>query len=1572
MKEVLHFFIFFLEFAPHSDTVPALSRRMRHEKRSSQPKRQIKKTVLNQDHQEIAQKLEKNEKVTGERTTKHSEVTVRDINPDGSGLMESVGVTQQVREQNVNGTLDGIHKVTDVTQTSETPRLIADYGILGNSDDEDSAKWAAEEIQNATLGGKNHERIPETQRLEYVRQDGARVRNQTSTVEYSKVHLSNTNGNMSARQVKSQDSQVVEAVSDIKTADSTETLKGNRNVSSVNETTTSKINSKSKKLGQDVIGSNMNTLAETQFKNGASEGRLKPTTAVKVEVVNEPSLNYKTLKLETSILRSKYQGTPQRASSANYSFVPRLPLQKGAPVEQPAKATDLVTLLGPKRIANTMKSINTTNRIQPHQPTKATDKESSSHSIDSNTSNHYLGREAPSLAVNIMRLRSGQSFDLRMPSTSSVNGSFKDNHFHLPPDETHKAAELATKGVHGKPVSSSFLSDTLNKANAEEQASTRQPNELLKQLNSELLGFQREQFPSKDSPNALGSDYSYGSDRDQMPAGRTFTTDVLRSNNNEILSSRLPNPLQGREEQSEIQQDESLAQALNDSSASSIIFSANKAILDTDKAAFAKKSTRDRLDPKQLDNRSKRTNTGTVHHSTEQVRLNFVTSKGGRHILSRTPAKTQARGTRRQVIDIGNHLIWFGGQNSVDTNGFPRQRTGSHASQYNLMTGEETKADNPNLQIEEAKSKGSGTKTSKGYTALEHALSSMESNLEKQNLVDLSYQDQYGAPSNKAQHTPGQESSVLIQDDAFYQGVFDNVKLNKSNSNESIGSNQSGLQINSKERNNGEPSENFTVGGQKIIRKNRKNEAIVIHTETVLPMTETPKITQKESQEQIDNITITEANQDNSSAGKNLSLLTSQFNGPNLTLGEGGDGQKQANHVQHGQQSQKQKPLLNHHTLKSKHQHDMVTQPQGQSQVHLSEDQLQNEHQPSAFIKKVNKSDGEPETYHVVVNDVGKKITNANGHVTVIISGPTAQQASMIGDNALLIPQTGLPAASSGNFRISSTEGLPKTKANGNKSKGGPSEETGIFGSDQEINSTQQTGTLPKEEDDKLLGAKIPLGIEGKVNKDLNKDKTTQGGNLQPQQRVPHISKTNSNLQGTETLMQLGHSFLNVGQDLTKGTKGLQIQEVSRPEINPAIQEEKKLLQGIGAENLGQGESSLAVQSQDVPTLNLVLNPTHRLDGLLSVGGKVIPLRSGKDGSSYISVTNTPRLQQLDCQPQPRKEQTTVTILTCQKKQSLEQNPQALHEPKHLFGIGSVYSHSTPTRSGGLSQLDQVINLLNDQVKTTINTEMNSESKDIENILTGMYEPSSSLPDTEGLSSESEAPESARRTSPVDTGETDSYAPEFEAPMKWIPPHHTRLFRQHYMMPNFQHPWEPHHHHHRYHPLAFMSHRGNNDGFWDYQHNIWIPRGFSQGKYRENEGEGREDNPEEYNNEEHWRPWSHHGHRRGNWLMAHTPWAEKHPHFSPFTPDDLFHLRLPTLFGRSGPWKPPHNIQPTPQLTKQQLGTKRTAVLHKGIRGDRDLCRPIIEGPSPPLKAEWEYLGKVLCSCRGGLSDSEW
>ena len=161
-----------------------------------------------------------------------------------------------------------------------------------------------------------------------------------------------------------------------------------------------------------------------------------------------------------------------------------------------------------------------------------------------------------------------------------------------------------------------------------------------------------------------------------------------------------------------------------------------------------------------------------------------------------------------------------------------------------------------------------------------------------------------------------------------------------------------------------------------------------------------------------------------------------------------------------------------------------------------------------------------------------------------------------------------------------------------------------------------------------------------------------------------------------------------------------------------------------------------------------------------------------------------------------------------------------------------------------------------------------------------------------------------------------------------------------------------------------MAHKDSDEGFWDYQHNIFIPRDFS----REDDND-----EEEENRDKHWAPWSHHGHRRGNWIMAHPPMQSYHPHFSPFREHDLVHLRLPTIFGRSGPWRPFHQmIKTAPQVHKQERGEKRTAVVHKALRGDRDMCRPIIEGPSPPLKGEWEYLGKVLSSCPCRLTDTEW
>ena len=110
--------------------------------------------------------------------------------------------------------------------------------------------------------------------------------------------------------------------------------------------------------------------------------------------------------------------------------------------------------------------------------------------------------------------------------------------------------------------------------------------------------------------------------------------------------------------------------------------------------------------------------------------------------------------------------------------------------------------------------------------------------------------------------------------------------------------------------------------------------------------------------------------------------------------------------------------------------------------------------------------------------------------------------------------------------------------------------------------------------------------------------------------------------------------------------------------------------------------------------------------------------------------------------------------------------------------------------------------------------------------------------------------------------------------------------------------------------------------------------------------------------------------------MAHPPFHPRHHTFPPFRmpvrEQNLAHFRLPTIFSRSGPWRPLHSRTTVPQSQKEEKGSKRTAVVHKTIRGDRDLCRPIIGGPSPPLKGEWEYLGKVLSSCPCRLMDTEW
>ena len=1447
---------------------------------------------------------------------KHSEVA------DGRGMVGG----NRMGQQHENKT-DGFAGKYDINAStaSQTPHLIADYGILGISDDEDSAKWASDEMKKAAASKeKTSEEIQGTQK----------ARNASPIANMSKQILVKDSSQNFKMSVKIVPANSTEKVRDLQASNDNLSGRGNSTglllrVTNLPESEKAPIPVKN---ATSVGGSELNNVTP---KGKWPDSIIRNITLANVQKLfkSNTTFNHTAAQLNTAqeIKIIKYNGsTPNAAIHQTALEVVQNNPPENTTSESKLKVVDNQTV--------------STSLLPQKNQTQLSEQFSAQ-------------AQAPSLEINVTSLRKGQSFDLQIPSSIPSKGSYQDNHFHFEPRESLSSSEYSPKDLEKNSNSSFFLNSTLDKVNAEEQEKGMQPNKFLQKLNSDILASRAEPLTNNEN---LGSEVTDETFHEESPAGRTFAENLLEPNKNEALLNRRPSSVQGQERQAEIQQDESLARALNSSSVSSVIFSANRAIFDTDKEVFSKKSAQGRLNSTNTEQRNKRSD--LLHHLTKN-RKNSLASK------LHSPRKIHASGkhgknhqdvTARQVINLGNHFLWFGGQSSADANGFPRHNTATESNPYNV-NGYISNFLNTVNENEVAS-------TTKGYKALQNALTSMASNQDGQSNPSIS-DSLFALPSGKEWQDSDQgqsPASVVIQDNTgkpVYQGVVDIVKLNNTKSNDSVNSESGG------ENNN-------VLIGQKDKASNKEN--LSDHNQN---QQDSQRNTNSSSQNSTSGTGVSSnpifgdqsiSNDGNQTVTQNSEGSTNDANPLNTTLpGEGSSDHKHIQEIQGTKQDERMQyevqdvPKLSNHT-----------------QENVS---------PSAIIKKISTNSQEPETYHVIVNDAGKKITNANGHVTVIISGPTATQASMPNANTLLIPQTNPSDWSPENDYIASEENAHSGMSKNADQHFSAQSQNATSGSENlnslsqqnpnnsslGVNKTDVMNANQKEalsllQQEIVPALKISDGIEGQLRKgeadearplkDKTQDQSEQGSGIHATENGNTQSK-----ESTESLMQNGHSFVHVGQDLAGSVDGLQMEEVSRPNVQPEQQrEQENLLEGPAGGFIEEGEQYAGLmQTQDVPTLNIVLNPTQRIHGSLSVGGKVIPITSARDRDSQAQ-------QQLDCHADPKNEKTSSTLLTCQKKHSLGIFQSLGKQPSPLTGGDIYYGYPRMNGSPAL-QLDQVMNVLNDQVKTTINKEMKTESKDIENVLTGMTVPSSTLMDTEEAYSQSEPPQ---RSSLMDTDETFTSPPDFERRGKHRRPYHRKVHRfefpYHFGFPQligFAHHDFPHRRHflrpnHHSNPFVVMAHKDSDEGFWDYQHNIFIPRDFSR----------EEDNDdEEENREKHWAPWVHHGHRRGNWIMAHPPMQPFHPRFSPFREPDLVHLRLPTIFGRSGPWRPFHQmIKTAPQVDKQERGAKRTAVVHKALRGDRDMCRPIIEGPSPPLKGEWEYLGKVLSSCPCRLTDSEW
>lgn len=1335
-------------------------------------------------------------------------------------------------EQETNGVAQN---ESEGSKAVQIPRLAADYGILGMSDDEDSAKWAAQEITKIPLKPSNSEQLSQ------------QVQKPPQPIK-SKGNTFYSTGITQAAPPNSNFSQGAE-------------IKASEKATLADVLPTNKIITNQTKAGPLTKNATM----KTTHKNGQVIGQSIATSSF---ITVQPSVA---------------QGDDLTAQNNTFNGVKVA--QKNSKTAQ-----NHLPHNGTSGLGQTTKDVEPASEGLFLSESNETLKNDNFSSQGVPVGKHETEDKAPSLSINFTSLRTGQSFDLHMPT--SLNSKVEDNHVYITP-QTPSQSTSPQLSQESKSTANSgyFLNKTLDKVKAE-KAKEQQSTTLLQRLNSDIVAGRAEPLTSNVNSGTEVTDEAF---REEAPTDRMFADNLLEATKNQALLSQKSNDAQGREGQTKIQQDESLARALNASSVSSVIYSANQAIFDTDKQVFSKKSAQEDRDPKGYEYKNERSN--YLSRLSKRRIASALSSK-------RKQKKKHQKATARQVISLGNHYLWFGSQSSADANGFPRHSTDADNSQYNVNSyaSNVLNSDNEN----------EASKATTGYKALQNALSSMESNKDAPGDSEF----QFGLPSVQKdwQDTnQGQApTSVVIQDDAgkpVYQGLVHIVKVNRTKSKENVSSEVENATNNQEDKvsnKNKAYSQNETLSNANIT-----NEGAVTGMINALKF---PTIQQDRLNNQTDTRdgTGTKVHEDDA----------------NFTVSE----QKQVSEMNSGDLS-KQNPVSSEQM-----QSEFKDQQKPSSEVLSTETEDPNTKQPSAIINKLSSNSNQPETYHVIVNDGGKKITNANGHVTVIISGPTAQQATMASENSLLIPQTDSSSDMTSNQNLNSLLSRDQSDQPSNSTtianQSMKSQSTQV-GSNSSLHLNKPNGSLSFVQEDTVPALKISEGLENQLNKGKTK-------NVKASTAEEDHNKSD-NPESRKTPIQQGQHLVQVGQDLKDGVDGLQMEEVSRPNIQEEQKQEKEnvFMEQGGGGYLEGLEKSMAEQSEAVPTLNIVLDPTHKIGGSFSVGGKVVSLASDKTGD----LTDVHK-QQLDCRADPKSEKTTVTVLSCQKKHGLPEIPQS-YSNEAYFGNGNLGGRSS-------FQLDQVMNVLNDQVKTTINNEMKTESSDIQKMLTGMTLPSSTLMDIDEANSESEPPQ----RSSIGPDESYTSPPIIERPHR---PRHRKPnyfgflphfgFPNHLRSPHRRHFWKSQRHSN---PFVVMAHKDSDEGFWDYQHNIFIPRAFNNEE---------EDNDEDDNREKHWAPWGHQGHRRGSWFMAHPPLH--HPRSSPFRRHDLFHLRLPTIFGRSGPWKPS-------LFNKQEQGTKRTAVVHKTVRGDRDLCKPIIDGPSPPLKGEWEYLGKVLSSCPCRLSDTEW
>ena len=557
------------------------------------------------------------------------------------------------------------------------------------------------------------------------------------------------------------------------------------------------------------------------------------------------------------------------------------------------------------------------------------------------------------------------------------------------------------------------------------------------------------------------------------------------------------------------------------------------------------------------------------------------------------------------------------------------------------------------------------------------------------------------------------------------------------------------------------------------------------------------------------------------------------------------------------------------------------------------------------------------EVFHVVLHDDHKITTDPQGHVTLTISGPLPRGEETVGpDGGSEVGQFAGNAgyfwskgnAGQGSNAESGTDDLPKAERGGGQNGNPGGQKAGATTGQDRQGMFSQTG----------LGGTGPAETWGVKEKTTQNSMHGQG----TEQKIRDGNHGRANL--TEnTLNGQANSTENALLDQANQKEGLSANQSHGHTFqetfsgsnsfpgNQMFMDEMPARPGNDNGQMGPGEPNPAWVDKAGDTSsssNMVVKETDRASASLS-------LTNGLASNDDVAAMEGPTTTGMDSSANQGSQKLDCHVASSRPGTSaltlLTCRKKKFDPSTPRFGSAFGEQQTFPRKSQEhVPRLDEVLGALNQDTKASLNKEMMVEGRGIEKMLEGFTNPKVSMNDDE-----------------TDYGSFDD-----SGGFQWIPDNHEGNSDAGYATI----PWE-------------MNVRSR--AVWDPDHRISLPNSLVRDYWRRlhhfhHQGFGPRV------------PWERgSGSRREPWRF-HAPMSAGQYGFQPaWIPERMWTNTRAPLRGKQR------------KASHQENATKRTSIFNKILKGDRDNCRPNAGVVGHSRMGEFEYLGRVLCSCPFGVGE---